>query len=241
MIYITEGAQSKIESFINKSVKSKLDTIFSFFKKKYFNVLTESELDELLSFFEGWYYFNDVPTEKTIKKYKPLFEKINKLMVNKPKFIYRGLSFQTKREMEQTVKKLDQGVVENIKTPYTSWSSSKEQASDFLPGGHWVTNKKYGILVTLTESQYEKHILFSILGLIPQEADKKKFLKLIFDRIHSRNIDSLQNKATDLKSLRPSDFFGKSYGAFYAASEDEVILKNFKTNDKILFKIVNKE
>lgn len=216
---------------IIENIKSK----FTYFSNK-FKYLNDKEFETLLEVVYGWYYLNykfPDDLEKKELNIHNLFEKIKKNNTNTlPSKLYRGLSFSTKKDLDNFMKEIKRTNKVNGKlfrlnkdTRYTAWSSSKKIAESFLPGGDNSQNDKFGILLTVNTKQLKnENITFSMNFLLHNESEIKDFLGLVLKNEYNKNQKYIKDNSP--KRLEAKTMFGYQHGSIFSVTEDEFILNN---------------
>ena len=228
---ITEGTLTNIINII----KSK----FSFFSSK-FKYLSKEEFETLLNVLYGWYYLNYKFPDNLEKKHPNIIKLFDKIKTNTniklPLKLYRGLSFENKKDLDQFIKEIKTTGKVNGKlfrlqqdTRYTAWSSSKKIAETFLPGGENSHHENYGCLISINTKDLKRdNFTFSIKLLLSNEKEIKEFLGLILKSELDKNLKYIDN--TKSKKLDPRRMFGYQHGSVFSLIEDEYILNNVPYN-----------
>ena len=227
--------EGTLQNIIN-SVKTK----FNYFRNK-FKYLNDKEFDTLLEVLYGWYYLNYKFPDDLEKKEPEIIKLFEKIKINNtqalPNKLYRGLTFATKKDLNNFLKDAEKTNLINGKifrldkdTRFTAWTSSKEVAKTFLPGGaNSNQDRKYGILLTTEPKQLEnKNILFSMTFLLHNEDEVKDFMKLVLKNEYNKNLSYVKNNP--YKKLSGKTMFGYQHGTLFSITEDEFILSNVPFN-----------
>lgn len=213
------------------NIKSK----FTFFSSK-FKYLNDKEFQTLLEVVYGWYYLNykfPDDLEKKEPNIHNLFEKIKKNNTTTiPSKLYRGLSFSTKKDLDNFMKEVKRTNKVNGKlfrlnkdTRYTAWSSSKKMTEAFLPGGDNSGDNKFGIRLTIDTKQLKNdNITFSMTFLLHNEKEMKDFMGLVLKNEYNKNKKYIKDNSP--KNLSAMLMFGYQHGTIFSIIEDEFILNN---------------
>jgi hypothetical protein len=225
-----------LEGFLIDSAKSFFNKIKNKFFSKGFKYLTEEELDTLLEFIY-WHYYrnrkmsNDFLESNKTKKFKDLFDKINKNIKRMPNILYRGLYFKDEKEFNKFInfsKKYgfsSQNYLDKEYARYSSWTSRKKIAESFFdPDGDFVSNDAtIGVLLEVKLKDYKDKFVFSIESLFVNPIEKKEFIKMILSKEFEKNMETIA-KTKDISNINSMKLFGKMHGSVFSIKEFEYIL-----------------
>ena len=219
----------KIERLVEESIQDIYLKAKGFFFGKYFKDFTEEEFNLILDIISDWYYFN-IGLDHLFKKkrYSEVFKKLKKELVI-PRRLYRGLTFSTKREREQFIKNLKNGSIVRKDNPYESWSASKIIAKQFIPGGKYYYNSRFGLIMEINPSDFKEDIVFSLSSIINNEKDRKDFYQKVVRR-HAKHLHEGVDSKSIKKYVNKFDLFSEIHGTVYALTEEEYILKTLTKN-----------
>jgi hypothetical protein len=185
--------------------------------------LNKEEFEIFLDFISEWFSYG-MNLEKLIKK--PKYRNVWNKLVNHtkrsklPRYLYRGVSFYTKKERDEYLKKF------KSKREFESWTSSKSIAKQFSPLGAYGAGRKYGLILRIETKDFKDNIVFSINALIPSDKDKKEFFeKLVENHYQDLKKALAQNNIKRFLTKKNTDLTKNIDGGIYSLIEDEYILK----------------
>ena len=229
--------EQKIEKLIEEASYKIMERITEFLFGKYFKDFNEEEFNLFLDLISHWFYYNeDFGKLLRSKKYKGIWKKLENKINNMklPKYLYRGLSFRTKKDRDNYIKTFEH------KRKYESWSSSLKIANNFIPGGKYAQNEKYGVMLKINTKDFKNNIIFSLNAIIQNEKDRKLFFEKVLYRHHKHLKEGLNSKSLR-KYVNNYDLFSDMHGAIYAIIEDEYVLKAIEPKDKPMVEFIIKD